>query len=629
MPHTLVKRLSGKGKGKPSPNRGAFTSRAASISEATWKEAFQYIDKNASDHGVFQKVLRDILRDNVTINSLKNRYKAGNSKVSRTGKKSWLPEEVETKLVTWCVMQQDASFCVKVVKLAEMAGKFGAALGIPITGGRKWVDGFFKRHPKIAARMGEVLDLNRLTSKARLMRWINLQRLMRLGPPPEMPANAVKPENQHNMDESGFDGQALRQAVVTLKERGRHPFTGKVKAKNLGHISIMFSVSATGACNVVTLIWKADKVDASWVKEWPEAYHIAEPSGFNNEDIMMAWFVRWELATRPKDPTERRILDGDNHFSHHGLDMLLYARAHNVDFIGMEPHTTHIVCVLDKGPFGSLKAHERRLMKALDYSPSKAEYAGILKRAFNAAMAITVDPVSGDRKSIARSCYEKIGLCPFNEGKLIALADLAEKGAVEFRKHVAAQLEAAGLPADAPRQRVELGPEERAELIADLEQRIKYPTLPKMPKVAVDYVEKHATRRQQSELLTGYAHLEAMALKKLEKEKELDDAAARKEERAAKKVVTAAAAAEKAVAKAARAEEKEAAAAAKLAKQAAKAAKAAKQAVAGPGGAFAGVGAAAAAPAEPEKRARGGSSAVDGAFRPAKRMRGAAAGEKN
>jgi hypothetical protein len=54
----------------------------------------------------------------------------------------------------------------------------------------------------------------------------------------------------------------------------------------------------------------------------------------------------------------------------------------------------HLFCVLDKGTIGSVKAHVKLQMRALLASPTKAEFAAIVKKAVRLATVITKDAVT-------------------------------------------------------------------------------------------------------------------------------------------------------------------------------------------------------------------------------------------
>jgi hypothetical protein len=574
------------------PKAGAFAA-----TPLQWQQALKYVKRVGPKPGpVWKEAIRKFLPLGTSVNTLKNRFKANNVGVSQTGVERWLPKEVEKMLHDWVLMQQKHNFCVSLQQLAEMAAKFAGPLLIrQVKGGRAWMKGFFQRHPDLSMRLGQQQDTKRLLSMDALERYAELVVIA---------CDGVKGGNTYTMDESGFDGWGAQRRVVAQKG-SQHAYIPAIKTVNMGHLSLICCISATGKVVASTLIWKGDKVLANDTAGWPEAFHACSDSGFNDLDIQMAWAKRFEQETRPADPTEPRVLHVDNHFSHLGIDFLVFMREHNIRVLAMHPHSTHLFCVLDKGTFGSVKAHVKRMMRALTASPTKAEYAAIIKKAVQLATLITKDAITQEETSTASKCYARIGLFPVDKTKLLAIASDAELGSAEYRKQLAEKMLAVGVAVDGSAlPSLKLNVEERARIIDDVAKLNLSPLLPRVPAAAVK-AAACVDRKMKAGLLTGADHLIMLAAKMEEKKKEVADKAARKVARAA----------------------------AKAAKTAARAAKAAAK-VAKHGGGAAGAGAAAGGPvpaAAPsagvggapvrKKRAGAGESAVDGARQYTKRQR--------
>jgi len=628
-------------------------SAAFAVTSDQWDKAIKHVKKKgASKPGVFQEAVRMFLPAGVNVTTLKRRYHAGNTAVSKTGVKSWLPTSLEEHLASWLKASQDAAFCVTVPKLSEKAAFFASKLGVNIKGGRKWVNKFFARHPELSRRQGELLEMSRLVDGASIERWIDLNECVEQ-------VHHVKPRNRWVMDETNSDLIGKRPKVVVVKGTRNSYIPDNVAT--FGHVSLLVAISAVGEVKLPLIIWQGDNVKPEWTTGWAEALHAADPSGYNNEKIMYDWFVLWEEATRdPDDPNAVRVIDIDNHFSHLGLEFLLAARAANVVIVGMHPHTTHLVCVLDGGVFASYKQHLKRILGHLHEAPSRSEYAAIMKQALQAATIITRSAVTGDEMCAAKRCYASIGLVPWNKEKLLSIAAIQDSGATEYKRQFFEQLRAAGREPDQEPPKVHLGQDEKAAIVDDLIRNGALNVVcARVPK-AMELVRKKAARTKlQSEVLTSAGWLESAAEKQAAKMAEAEAKEARKktrEEKKKQKKVDKAAKTEAAVAK------KAALAAKKAAKMAAKAARV--QAKRGEASAadsasdaeFEGLlaeieaaprpaprvradmgeaaqdvseGAAprssveqsARKPAGKKKRVAGGGSAVDGAWRPAKRVR--------
>ena len=471
MGHTILART----RMTPSTGQAPRQSKksvAFTVTSDTWAKCFAYVKRHgANKRGIFRKAARLFLPANIGQNTLKRRWEAGNTDVSKTGVKSWLPTSLEDKFADWLKESQEASFCVTTEKLSEKAAFFASKLGINITGGRKWLKGFFKRHPGLSKRHGELLEMNRLVDGASLVRWIELNKIVE-------EATQVKPYNRYVVDETNCDMIGKRPVVVVAKG-STNAYTPDNVASNIGHTSLLVAISATGRVVAPLIIFQSanGEVKPEWTTGWPEALYAAEPSGYNNEQIMHDWFVKWEEETRPDDPTEWRVLDIDNHFSHLGLDFLLAARAANVVVVGMHPHTTHLVCVLDGGIFASYKAHLKRLLGKLDHKPTRAEFAAIMKQALQAATKISKCAVTGAEECAAKKCYERIGLVPFVESKLYSIAAMLETGAREYKRQFYELLLKAGVQPDEEPPKVHLGVEERERrLWPTSSQAVRWPS---------------------------------------------------------------------------------------------------------------------------------------------------------
>jgi hypothetical protein len=75
-----------------------------------------------------------------------------------------LTEKGEKAFKEWLEIQQDVGNCVYTEELGKEAARWGKRLGIDSgVGGRKWVKGFFKRNPGLAARQSQLVETCRLT----------------------------------------------------------------------------------------------------------------------------------------------------------------------------------------------------------------------------------------------------------------------------------------------------------------------------------------------------------------------------------------------------------------------------------------------------------------------------------
>ena len=76
------------------------------------------------------------------------------------------------------------------------------------------------------------------------------------------------------------------------------------------------------------------------------------------------------------------------------------------------------LCVLDVGPFRSLKSNFRTLQNNMTRVTTDADVAGLLKGAWDITSNITYDVDTGDPTSVIIHAFEKVGIFPFNRTPL-------------------------------------------------------------------------------------------------------------------------------------------------------------------------------------------------------------------
>ena len=385
------------------------------------------------------------------------------------------------------------------------------------------------------------------------------------------------------------------------------------------HISVLTGVSATNVLIPPTLIFEGANVQSAWGATAPTLGYAADSAGYANEQIFFDYMIWFLEATEPEGGhvKNRRVLFFDQYFSHMSIRTLELLRSLNVVVVAMQPHTTHLFCVLDTSVFALFKRYLNVYFKQYDLNITQYNIAKYIKLALEKAMLPSVDEETGERTSSVEKGWKAAGLVPFSHA---VMESSYVKAAEAFKAKAAAAKAAAGagnVP-DAPSKR--LTAEERALIVADF------------AKQALEVKDAHdkgfnplkaARAKSNSVIATGSEYIqaekdkEAAALADAEdKKKKAEDRKAKaagnkaaaeaakavRDERARQKAAGVAAAAEAAAAKDAAA--KTAADVAAALAEAERSAEAAKKA--------------AAAAKRPREVAP---SAADGAFKPKKRAR--------
>ena len=110
-------------------------------------------------------------------------------------------------------------------------------------------------------------------------------------------------------------------------------------------------------------------------------------NGWTDAELALLWMVRdFDQQTCDKANGDVRILLLDGHSSHYSLELLKYARAHNIIILGYPPHCTHALQGLDVVCFAKMKEAWKTEIKAFESlhlrAVKKADFTGVFGNAF-------------------------------------------------------------------------------------------------------------------------------------------------------------------------------------------------------------------------------------------------------
>jgi hypothetical protein len=252
---------------------------------------------------------------------------------------------------------------------------------------------------------------------------------------------------------------------------------------------------------------------SAYSKEWPELHVGMDDKGYMNPSLFYRWITQWEADTRAVAQGRPRCLFIDNHYSHHVVAAMEFLREHNVRVVGMHPHTTHVLCALDCGIFRSFKSHFERAFTDLVGTFQEKDLPGLIKKAWGAATAMTINPVSGARDSVAIRAFKKVGLYPFNRNVL----DEAEYALSQHYKDLKEEREEGdeALVPNPKRPRLTLSDEQIAKYLEDQKKPLEaFPG-------EVERIRK-AGRVQMAQLLTDPETMAKIADAELKKKEEVE-----------------------------------------------------------------------------------------------------------
>jgi hypothetical protein len=192
-------------------------------SPAQWEEIYKWLDKHQLETAFLARACRKW--PGFTSKALRYRWKNRVLDEGRKGPEPRLTLEGEMAFVEYLKMQQDVGNCILAKHLGEQARKWAADLGISSgVGGRKWLLGFFERHPELSRRQAQLVESCRLTgmNPPAIERFFDIAGYaLGMNMPKE---EQVPPERVYMMDEAGVDGAVgLRtQTVRNLPHFAHH-----------------------------------------------------------------------------------------------------------------------------------------------------------------------------------------------------------------------------------------------------------------------------------------------------------------------------------------------------------------------------------------------------------------------
>ena len=317
--------------------------------------------------------------------------------------------------------------CDKARRLSKAAG-----IEWDFVASRPWLDAFCARHG-LDLRKGQFLEKERAHAVSRdaLGRWFDVL---------EVAQEGVLNKNKYMLDEvhvnlldtGGYRVSQPERARVRARvcvhtsnrplippqvfTFGAEDYPSIPKPETSKHITFLACVNAEGVDSTPALVFQGVRAMSKFSSEWPEVLLGMDPAGYMSCELFLTWAKRWEETTRPADGAPRLLLF-DGHFSHMAIDAVVYLGKHNVRVVTVHPHTTHLTCVLDNGPFKRFNwflKEEVALLSPPGTAVSDSNIAGIVRRAWQKTLKITPHPKSGKPSNPVISAFEKTGIAPFS-----------------------------------------------------------------------------------------------------------------------------------------------------------------------------------------------------------------------
>jgi hypothetical protein len=137
--------------------------------------------------------------------------------------------------------------------------------------------------------------------------------------------------------------------------------------------------------------------------------------GYTNGEIGRAWIENFDKETRAKANGQRRLLLVDGHNSHYTLELLDYARAHQIEVLSYPSHSTHVYQGLDVVIFGPMKHNwgvVRDEWECKGHTVDKSNFLSVYAEAHE--KTLTVENI--------KSAFRTTGVIPLNPNVITQVA---------------------------------------------------------------------------------------------------------------------------------------------------------------------------------------------------------------
>lgn len=307
------------------------------------------------------KVPRTTLRNKLSEKS--PRTSAGYSRYH-----SKLGEEVENMLVNWIIECAEMGFpvnkedlCTSVQKLVN-SSNMGKVFGEDNRPGRKWYEGFMKRHPSISQKHAEYVNRARgSVTPEKIKGWFDEVK------------NSLKdditilenPQRIFNMDETYFALTPKGDLILGPKGRQIYEESSNSDKEN---VTTLFTVNAQGEMAPPLTLYKYTRMQASIVKAAPPGWGIGKTeSGWMTGESFFEYISNVFIPyLNEKEICRPVIVFLDGHKSHLTFQLSKFCRDNQIHLVALYPNSTHILQPLDVALFSPFKKKLEKINSSME-----------------------------------------------------------------------------------------------------------------------------------------------------------------------------------------------------------------------------------------------------------------------
>lgn len=333
--------------------------------------------------------------------------------------------EQEEAFSDW-IPEEDASGAPPShTRAREMASRILCMNGDTAPIGKRWIQNFLKRNPRVSSVVGRKIEAPRAKAgtQEQVGNYLKLfdETRKRL---------RIETENIYNMDETGIAlGLCTNTQVLASSKKKK---TYYKSPENREWVSIIETISASGRKLRCLTIFKGKSLQSSWfnIDQVPDWVYTYSENGWTSNNVGIDWLNQIFIPeSQPKDPSQYRLLILDGHGSHASVDFHWACKTNKIHLLYLPAHTSHILQPLDLAPFSCIKGKYRSTIGALaaldDAAPvKKARFITCYSQAREEGLS----------EHVIRAGWRASGMVPFNMQKVLESTQVLQRPSTPERQ---------------------------------------------------------------------------------------------------------------------------------------------------------------------------------------------------
>lgn len=347
---------------------------------------------------------------NVPKTTLLYKFRGINPESRKMGPATIFSSIEEDILVKWIKSMAKSGFPISKEIFLSSASKLAKELNkafknnIP---GRKWYEGFLRRHPEITLRTPQNLTMSRSSvTQIQIKRWFNeVHEFLK----DSNSTNILQDPNRiFNADESAFFLNPKGNKVLAL--RGDKTVYTTVNSNEKECLTVLLNGNAAGTLAPPMIIFRYKRIPSDLSLSVPREWGIGiSENGWMTSDTFYSYMANVFYPWAKKTITFPILFFVDGHSSHLSYHLSKFCSENGIILVALYPNATHLLQPMDVAVFRTLKSgwkeqvsawrleHQHEILRRRDFAPL-----------LQAAIQERVTP------NILENGFKKCGLFPWN-----------------------------------------------------------------------------------------------------------------------------------------------------------------------------------------------------------------------